>query len=150
MSEISEYKPKFHEKYFLWPLWRIWRRATAIPWKIKWFIQRGKRGYADCDIWSIDWYLSSWLPKALRKLKEISGGCPQELWDSTKKDNECWKWNAILEEITQGFEAYRSICDLEFMRDNYDEKAKKKERELHKKFEKGLELFKKYYFHLWD
>ena len=25
---------------------------------IKWFIQRGKRGYSDRDLWSFDWYLA--------------------------------------------------------------------------------------------
>lgn len=92
-----------------WKFYRAWSNHISMyPKEIKWFIQRGKRGYADCDVWSIDWYLDSWLPEAVRELKG-GFGCPGDLYDGTKKDNECWKWQEILEDIAKGFEASRKI-----------------------------------------
>ena len=46
---------------------------------VKWFIQRGWRGYADCDVWSIDWYLCGWLPGALRQLANNVHGVPGDM-----------------------------------------------------------------------
>jgi len=47
-----------------------------IPRKIKWFIQRGKRGYADCDLWNFDTYLEKVLSKGLRDFAKNASGYP--------------------------------------------------------------------------
>jgi hypothetical protein len=39
---------------------------------IKYFIQRGKRGYSDEDVWDFDNYLCSIIPPAIRELKRIT------------------------------------------------------------------------------
>jgi len=55
-----------------WLRWTIYNlpdvpRDTYL--NIKWFIQRGKRGYADCDVWNFDYYLSDVIVNALKELK---------------------------------------------------------------------------------
>jgi hypothetical protein len=69
---------------FLWRLHAILRfgRAASTIFQVmrstrsKWFIKRGRRGWADCDASSLDCYLSGWLPAALRHLKKTRRGLP--------------------------------------------------------------------------
>ena len=100
--------------------------------KIKWFIQRGTRGYADCDVWDLDAYLCSWLPQAIRQLRDTGWSYP------IKETNE--KWKLILSEMADGFEAHYKLTQL--CDENYQE--------LETKFKKGLRLFVKYFSCLWD
>lgn len=90
--------------------------------ELKWFIQRGRRGWANCDVWSLDTYLSGWLPSALRHLKETKHGVPIGCVDSGDRDG-CGnsseagmkraeaRWNAILDTMIAGFEAAQRIQD---------------------------------------
>jgi len=104
---------------------------------IKWFIQRGRRGYADCDVWWLCTYLSEWLPKALRQLAKETHGAPNDLFDGTGE-----RWEKVLETMAQGFEA-RNIID-----ENLPEKEE--EERLERIANKGLLLFVKYFKDLWD
>ena len=72
----------FEKIYY--PIWRkvIW--IFDIPREIKYFFQRGIRGYSDRDIWALDDYLCSWLPKALRQMKDCSG-CHPDFYDVKRK-----------------------------------------------------------------
>ncbi len=138
----------FHWKYA--PLrWYKW--VLNIPREIKWLYQRARRGYAEEDTWSLDGYLSSWLPEALRELKERNIGYPAGLTDK--------KWKETLEKMAEGFEAHRKICEIyKFNEGIYrteDDSGyklwKKEVRDpLEKQFDEGMKLFVKYYFNLWD
>jgi hypothetical protein len=101
--------------------------------KLKWFIQRGKTGYADCDLWSLDWYLNSWMPKALRQFKGNTCGIPMGLSEK--------RWYAILEDMIIGFESNKKIQEMDYKNDEYEE--------LLKKSKKGINLFAKYYNCIW-
>jgi len=138
------YQPSFWEWYILWPLEGIWEKITYdIPHEIKWFIQRGKKGYADCDLWDLNSYLTDWLPEALRELAKNSYGCPAGLYDNKKKRNQCHKWTKILREMADSFEAGgKLMCPLL--------PTSKRYQKYEKKFNKGMKLFHKYFFSLWD
>ena len=125
--------------------------------EIRYFIQRGKRGYSDRDLWSFCDYLCEIIPKGIREYKN-GIGCPEEFWDKEAKNNECHKWHEAIEEIAQGFEAIKEIensigCQYKKeVKDNayifeYD---KKRAELLTQKFEKGMDLFKRYFLSLWD
>ena len=126
--------------------------------EIKYFIQRGRRGYSDRDLWSFTDYLCDIIPPALRDLAKNSMGCPGELWDKKAKNNECHKWDEILEEIAQGFEAAKEMDNSSGCK--YEKRLKdgcityendmKKIKLLTKKLDRGLDLFKKYFLNLWD
>jgi len=127
--------------------------------EIKWFIQRGRRGYADCDGWNFDEYFSRLIIHSLKHLKKNKIGCPSELYDASNKNNECWKWGEILEEIIQGFEASLEIIDGCFSRIKKDQDGnyrlsikefEPKREQLSKKFDRGMNLFHEYFFGLWD
>jgi len=72
-------------------------------------------------------------------------GCPTELYDDRAVDDECWKWDLILEKIAQGFEAIQELDDKEWC-----DIPKSTKKELTKKFKKGMYLFAKHFRNLWD
>ena len=132
-------------------------RLPSVFKEIKWFIQRGKRGFSDQDCWDVNSYLCDIIPPMVRNIKKNHSGCPDILYDKKKKNNECWKWEEILEEIAQGFEAARSIENMEYFQfkknkdGNYTHWIdKKKQENLTKKFDRGISLFVEHFWGLWD
>ncbi len=125
--------------------------------EIKWFWQRGRRGYADCDVWGFDSYIARMISGGIRNLKDHHHGCPSELWDDGAVNQEWYRWEEILEEIAQGFEASQKICDMDyfFTGENedglYEHKIDKERLEqLTKKYKRGIALFSEYFMNLWD
>lgn len=83
--------------------------------EIKWFIQRGKRGYADYDVWGFHSYLTNIISKGIKDLKVQVHGVPS---DVHKKMNESYssdlkksikEWKRILGEIQWTFETAKKI-----------------------------------------
>lgn len=106
-------------RFFRWSSWsspkRLYREA-------KWFIQRGRRGWADCDTWSLDDYLSGWLPGALRHLKEHKHGVPCNMFEAADCDEDgnsteagmktaSARWDDIMDKMIAGFKAHQRIAD---------------------------------------
>jgi len=125
--------------------------------KIKYFIQRGRRGYSDEDVWSFDHYLCEIIPPALRQIKEKGAGCPSEYYDEKNKNNECKPWHEILEEIAQGFESAKILInhDITIWKENKDgnytmETDHPKAEQASKKMKRGLALFSEHFLNLWD
>ena len=127
--------------------------------KIKYFIQRGMRGYSDEDTWSFDDYLCEIIPPALRKLaKNHCGcGCPTEFWDSLSKNNECHKWAEALETMAQGFESAQSLKNMSYYKmKKHEDGSYTREideemlKNLNLKYNAGILLFSKNFLSLWD
>lgn len=106
------------------------------------FIQRGKRGWADCDLWNLDEYLMSWLPSALRNLAENHSGHPCGL---TNK-----KWTSILNKMADGFGGVGESEKLYFNGKINIKDCMENEKLEAKHLQKSLELFSKYFTSLWD
>jgi hypothetical protein len=126
-----QFSTGYNWKYNLTHPWEI---PKHIYYEVRYFIQRGLYGYADSDTWSLDYYLSSWLPSAIRRLQGAHGH-PCGL---TQK-----KWEIILERIAEGFEAGIKI----------EENCLYKGKEfalLQRKEKYGLKLFTEYFHNLWD
>lgn len=121
------------EEYIWWPIERIIEWPQDRIREIKWFIQRGRRGWADEDLWSLNYYLSDWMPNALEQLKKTKNSYPGNL---TVK-----KWNKILDQMIEGFEASIKKDDTVDI---------KEYKQLDKIQKKGLQLFVDYYDDLWD
>ncbi len=127
---------RFLEEEIWWNIELLWEKPRYWFKEVKWFIQRGKRGYADCDAWNLDSYLEGWLPEALDKIRKDGMSYPMGM-----KPKE---WNKILKEMAKGFRAmYDADTD-----ENY--KGAKKIEEAIKLEKKSLELFSKYFNNLWD
>ena len=65
--------------------YRHWYNVVLHP------IQRAKRGYADCDVWSLDEYLCKVIKNSVEQLKKNTHSYPMGI---TKE-----KWDKILQDI---------------------------------------------------
>lgn len=153
-----EFDPKFKkdwEKLFHWkyaPL-RALEWILGIPREIKWFFQRGFRGYSDQDVWGLYDYIQGWLPAALRDLAKQVHGCPTsfaEKYEDVEKGSEQWK--ATLLEMAGKIEASRK---WELLHESFESVDGEENWEIamnraYKETEEGLEMFKKYFHSLWD
>ena len=140
-----EFTPEF-EKSLKRLIWRE-RLEPINPFeygrRVKWFLQRGKRGYSDRDLWGFDYYLCEIMPKALRQLNDIRHGYPDSPFAKTGMTDK--KWGRILEQMAVGFEAYgETLNDHEHMGNSswYKKRIKR--------WEVGSKLFIKYFGALWD
>ena len=109
----------------------------------KWFIQRGRRGYSDRDAWGICEFLAEILPPMLERLKTGDGYC-----GSCESEEE---WNGKLDIMIAGFEAGLRTSNLDY---DYDHEEPEQLIEMIKKdddiFNAGMDVFKEYYWGLWD
>lgn len=103
--------------------------------EVKYFIQRGRRGYSDRDAWSLDWYLMMWLPKALKQLKRTKHGHPCDLTEES--------WSKLLDQMIEGLEAERKWIAMEW-------ESEQESTDLQKKGTEGLNLLVARFHDLWD
>lgn len=123
---------------FYYKLYRLWHHKIAmIPKEIKWFYQRGRRGYSDCDVWGFDDYLAEVISNGCKQLAKQKHGYPVSL--SSQEE-----WNEIIIKIADGFEEYRKIMGHE---DGYE---KIPQEEFDKKLDELFLLLRKYFVNLWD
>lgn len=138
-------------KRIWYPLCRAWDYIRYIPKEIKWFCQRGKRGWSDKDVWNMWYYLAEVIPQMVAYLKKTNHGYPGELWAKYTKElgenNEAYEaadkeWHEILETITDGFKAAIEMDDHIVRSPEY--------KEAKKRFDKGMKAFHRYFHDLWD
>jgi len=147
-----------------------WREFCTIPRYIKWFIQRGWRGWADCDAWGWCSYNAQVNKEVLMHLKKIKHGVPNGMFtywpdeddgppNTTIKRGEK-RWDMIMGEMIFAFgqlsddnliDWYKNRDDnrwADFMR-KYPEQKLQTENDV-KRIKRGLKLYCKYYGSLWD
>jgi len=140
--------------------YRVYRFVERIPLDVKTFIQRGKRGWANRDTWSFDYYLTKVISEAVYHLKENTNGMPNDLTEG--------QWIDILNKIIYTFELAKRMSEDELylikdkkVRDKWqktldelNKKHKSRDRCMTNKeireYEEGWKLFKEYFFELWD
>lgn len=143
-------------KYYLSKIYyRVINFLEDIPRYTKSFLQRGKRGYANSDVWGLGYYLSDIIEHSVGDLKKNLNGHPTELSEG--------QWVDILNSISYTFYLAKkcSAGDLALIRDKKDrEKFNKifKERNVIRcmnlkeirAYDLGWKNFKEYFFSLWD
>lgn len=126
---------------------------------LKWCKQRAFRGYADCDLWGMDYYLVEVILPMLKDFKKNLHGYPG--WGEASTSE---KWDSLIDEMIEGFEAAKRVCDDEYYKevsgdsieDIYNapreeiEEWNRLAKEDQKLFEKKMKVFTKWFFHLWD
>jgi hypothetical protein len=136
----------------------LWYNICFVPKAIKYFIQRGIRGYSDQDVWNLDMHLARVMHGSITKLQANKNGCP---WDIPSDE-----YGKALKDILIGLEAYREIQDDTFLEDCMEandnkedllcpaklevEKYKEEVAKRMEKFNKAMDLLKQYYCYLWD
>ena len=126
--------------------------------KIKWFIQRGKRGYSDFDLQDFSWYMANMIKSVAINLQKTDYGMPS---DCTEEE-----WNEILNKIAITFHTAELINNSNYLylpTDDYNFIDYIKTKESMKdvglfvmsyddcqRYEKGWKLFQKYFNYLCD
>jgi len=154
-KEKREALIKYYLTRFWWFIERKYNDIIYFFRSIKWFFQRGFRGYGDNDIWSLHYYLSKIIVDSVKELKKVCTGFPAKLDDV--KD-----WYKILDKIIYTFEIEQKL-DEEFViidknLSDYEELKKIYEKyNMHimteeeiKEYEEGWRLFKEYFRGIWD
>ena len=136
-------------RYYGFYVWYNW--LSDRPRKIKSFFQRGFRGWADEDTWGFDLYLAKIISQGLKHLKKCQLGCPKDICnkydnrkDLTQKQKDklmIKEWKIKLDMIIRGFEIVPKLFE--------EKKYIKKEGYIYE-FERGVDMFKKYFLDLWD
>ena len=82
------YRPEnFHQ--LLWNIKHFFKN-------IKYFVQRGKHGYAECDLWNFDVYLGDMLYNSLTAFANTVSSCPYE-YEKLYGEDKCFeKWKSEL------------------------------------------------------
>lgn len=142
----------------MWIFYRIINFIKRIPKEIKWFFQRGKRGWADIDVICMDyWFFRTVIPM-LKRLKDTKHGYPVDMTEE--------EWDEKLNKMIRCFEeANEDTCSIKNEYDKLEEiinnpelntldKWIKRNDEIwdyrNKMKKEGFELFSEYFWSLWD
>ena len=145
-KELYNFSPnrlKLWERIY-YPCYRLCNKVRLFPREVKWFIQRGKRGYADSDCWGIDFYLVDIIPKMIKQLKGNRGGVPSCMFEDADDDSDkSWekarkKWYKILDEIIKSFSLMEKELEILVLT---EEEIKIRN--------KGVKQLYKYFYSLW-
>lgn len=97
---------------------------------IKYWWQRRTRGWDDSDLWSLDFTIIRFTLPRLKEFRKQCMGYPAEL-------NSFEEWEDILDKMIAALEIYLKEESYIFAEDVEE-------------FKEGINLFFKYFFHLWS
>lgn len=98
------------------------KRAVKLWW------QRRTRGWDDSETWNLDTSLAKVILPRLKRFKELTVGCPVDVtWE---------EWGNTLDTMIKAFEWFAADCN-------------ERDEDFYTEAHKGVELFAKYYGHLW-
>lgn len=148
--------------------------------KIKWKWQKVSRGWSDRDAWNLDYFYADLIERSLREYKENRMGSPElpkrDEDGNIVRDKEGWPvpvdnphqvWDEKLEEMIWAFNKAKKVAegDLQFddlgvLGERWNESYKASAdifgednvmtKEEIKKMKRGMDLFTKHFFALWD
>ena len=146
--------------------WHVcfWNYVSDITFRVKTFIQRGMRGWADSDTWCLDYYIAKVISEGVKHLIKYGNSC----W--TKKDlaslkeiiktfetaNEINEHNLLYTESKKftwkAYKKQKRTCEFMNKKNSYSRDKKYRVMTLREviKFEKGFDTFKEKFFYLWD
>lgn len=117
--------------YRFW-YWQIYFPITNFPKQVKEFIQRGKRGYSDKDLWSFDVYLANIIRDGLRDLAENNHGYPG-------KYKSIEQWNKKLNKTADAFDLWLKYFNMDDVPNTEISKTTSYWKKRQKKVEKNKE-----------
>jgi hypothetical protein len=134
---------------------------------VKWFIQRGRRGWSDCDLWNMDGHIARLNVEMLAELRSIAHGSPvglgcseDEQWLTPEQREE--RWNEIQKiDALIGFDGGRKasgfdrwMAMLAYFEDGWRGVLRESDdnhyREDHEKFKTMMPLYAEWFGGLWD
>lgn len=146
LKDLPQRGTTFKDKalYVLWWPYRFWNfRLKYLPKEVRWHWQRAFRGWADCDVWDMNSYLSRLVEEMTARLAEEHVGHPPDMTDE--------RWSNRLSFISRSFRDYRRWRDEGHLEgDPNSDEFKIKENLVMENWGKAWEVFHKYYGSLWD
>lgn len=137
--------------------WRyFWDVFTSVPRFIKYAWQRASRGWADCDVWSMDDWFCDVVPGMLKQLADNKLGVPIDF------EHHMDNWPKMLNQMAEDLEAKQRFDERWFgeggvYRIETGNKTKQQldlciteEDAAYDKVKAGLASFYEYFFSLWD
>lgn len=155
----------------MWVFHRIKNFLTNMPKRIKFFYQRGKRGYSDQDVWSMDWWFFSVVIPMLKQLRDTKQGYPSKFKTPEEWDREldtmihyfieateegCSEKNEYEEQYNKRWwdsfdkKGMAYVIDDSELRDKYLQRSYEIDEYREDMKNKGFEMFSKYFWNLWD
>jgi len=71
--------------------WKVAQPAREFPRRVRWFIQRGRRGWSTCDMWGTDSHIARVNAEMMAELRRVAHGHPVGL---SIESSEPWINNA--------------------------------------------------------
>lgn len=103
--------------------------------------ERADRGWSEYDFWNFHSY-HSWMMMSVLERFKTGMGYPMGLTEE--------EWQGILDEMIDGFRASLDLTDMVTYDPKIHKSYKEWEEPLRAKYERGMDLFRKYYLTLWD
>lgn len=115
-------------------------------------IQRFIRGYADEDVWQMDYWFINIIPKMLRQLRDKGRGYPSKFKSKEEWDNELNKMIYYLEQSNplDNKEENEYSSDENFEPKKFIQKELEIQKQKDKTKNKFFNLFSEYFWELWD
>jgi hypothetical protein len=135
-----EFKKSFERMFSMNPIYAVPRFFRDIRFNVRMGWQRLTRGYDDSLVWGFCDVFPDMMVKILTQLEEKRWGHPSGLTDK--------QWSKILNQMIDGFKAVEEKENLEFVAGS--DKYLKAIRPYNRRIYKALDLFKTYFFNLWD
>lgn len=95
--------------------------------------QLKKNGFSDSETWGLDSVIAEFIIPRLERFKEVQGGYPAGLTEQA--------WDAIVDKMIFAFEFHQMRDDWSHNKPGFDAE--------YEKYEEGLQLFAKWFSHLW-
>lgn len=117
-------------------LYRIGYKIKEGLRNIKWFFQRGVKGYCDADLWNIDTWFCKVMKPMLIEFRKYNNGIFNQLYSKYDHDEAVRKQDEILRRMIDlvdgmNFEEHENCDNIEDCKDEF------------------FELFSKYFYELW-
>ena len=138
-----------------------YRNSNPVGWyrEVKYFIQRGARGYSDRDLWSVSDFFRGTILKGLkefkRKYRDGYPACFANKHNDEKQATE--KWENVLQDMIDGLDYITTDhVDTELWADYFEKKIITREQylkeseKLYKEAEQKAGLFIKYIQAIWS
>ena len=123
-------------------------RIMRLLRRLRWFWQRGRRGWADGDVWSLDYYLARVIAESVEYLRRTNHGNPC-LGTPPRDCENCdcsERYDSALWTISKGFQAYWDSEKLSWQGDW----GKQKEAAMEAALRESLRLLAEHFRSLWD
>ena len=78
---------------------------------IKWFFQRGFRGYSDRDLWNFDAYIARMISRAATELRRTGTGVPWKFCQDNDVIEGQKKFNLMLEQVAWAFKVFADVIE---------------------------------------